>query len=58
MKTKPRILVIDDEPDMLSACSKIISALGNDPFTVSDLKSAVKSMEDEEFARRVAPPQR
>ena len=49
MKTKPRILVIDDEPDMLSACSKIILALGNDPFTVSDLKSAVKSMEDEEF---------
>ena len=49
MKTKPKILIIDDEPDMLSACSKIISALGNEPVAVSDVRSAVKSMEDEDY---------
>ena len=49
MKTKPRVLVIDDEPDMLLACSKIISAFGQDPVTVSDVKSAVKQLENEEF---------
>jgi DNA-binding NtrC family response regulator len=49
MKSKSRILIIDDEPDMLSACSKILSALGNDPVTSSDVKSAVKCMENEDF---------
>ena len=49
MKTKSRILIIDDEPDMLSACAKIISVLGNDPVSASDVKMAVKNLEEEEF---------
>lgn len=49
MNNKSRILIIDDEPDMLSACAKIISVLGNDPVPVSDLKGALKFLEKEEF---------
>jgi len=49
MKSKSRILIIDDEPDMLSACAKIISVLGNDPVPVSGAQKAIKYLEDEEF---------
>ena len=49
MKSKSRILIIDDEPDMLSGCAKIISLLGNDPVPVSDVKVAIKCLEKEEF---------
>lgn len=49
MKNKSRILIIDDEPDMLSACVKIISVLGNDPVPVSDAQKAIKYLEGEEF---------
>jgi len=49
MKNKSRILIIDDEPDMLSACAKIISVLGNDPVPVSDAQKAIKFLEEEEF---------
>jgi hypothetical protein len=43
MTSKPRIMIIDDEPDMLSGCAKIISALGNTPFPVADSTLAVKA---------------
>jgi DNA-binding NtrC family response regulator len=49
MKSKSRILIIDDEPDMLSGCAKIISLLGNDPVPVSDVEVAIKCLENEEF---------
>lgn len=49
MITKPKILIIDDEPDMLKGCSKILSALGNNPYPVSDGKRAISLMQDEEF---------
>lgn len=49
MNNKSRILIIDDEPDMLSGCAKIISVLGNDPVPVSDVKKAIKFLEKEEF---------
>jgi len=42
MNRKSKILIIDDEPDMLSACAKIISVLGNDPVPVADVKKAMK----------------
>ena len=49
MKTKPRILIIDDEPDMLSGCAKIISILGNEPVPVSNLDGVIEQLEEEEF---------
>ncbi len=49
MTTKPKILIIDDEPDMLRGCSKILSALGNNPFSVPDGKKAIEILKDEEF---------
>jgi len=49
MDRKSRILIIDDEPDMLSACSKIITVLGNEPVPISDPKKAIKFLEEEEF---------
>jgi DNA-binding NtrC family response regulator len=49
MKSKSRILIIDDEPDMLSGCAKIISLLGNDPVPVSEVQAAIKCLEEEEF---------
>jgi DNA-binding NtrC family response regulator len=49
MSNKSKILIIDDEPDMLSACAKIISILGNDPVPVADVKKAIRKLEEEEF---------
>jgi DNA-binding NtrC family response regulator len=49
MTSKPRIMIIDDEPDMLSGCAKIISALGNTPFPVADSTLAVKLLGEDEF---------
>lgn len=49
MKSKSRILVIDDEQDMLSACSKIISVLGYEVVTVSEANLAIKYLNEEEF---------
>ncbi len=49
MKKKPRILIIDDEPDMLSGCAKLLSAMGNNPFPVQDGKQAMELLEYEEF---------
>ncbi|HZW38594.1 MAG TPA: sigma-54 dependent transcriptional regulator [Ignavibacteriaceae bacterium] len=49
MNSKPRILVIDDEPDMLSGCTKILVALGNNPFPVSDTEVAIKLLKENDF---------
>ncbi len=49
MNAKPKILIIDDEPDMLRGCSKILAALGNNPFPVPDGNQAIKLLRDEEF---------
>jgi DNA-binding NtrC family response regulator len=49
MNAKPRILIIDDEPDMLRGCSKILSALGHNPFPVPDGREAIKMLQEEEF---------
>ncbi|MGE5350469.1 MAG: sigma-54-dependent transcriptional regulator [Acidobacteriota bacterium] len=48
-KKPSRILVIDDEPDMLSGFSSILSALGHIPLALSSGPSAVKFMQQEEF---------
>ena len=49
MPLKPKILIIDDEPDMLRGCSKILSALGNNPYPVPDGRQAINMLQDEEF---------
>lgn len=49
MKSKSRILVIDDEQDMLSACSKIISVLGYEAVTFSEPDKAIKNLGDEDY---------
>lgn len=49
MTVKPKILIIDDEPDMLRGCSKILSALGNDPYPVPDGRQAISILQDEDF---------
>ena len=36
MSDKPRILIIDDEPDMLTGCSNILAALGSKPVPISE----------------------
>jgi DNA-binding NtrC family response regulator len=49
MNIKPKILIIDDEPDMLNGCSKILSALGNYPVPVPDGKQAIEMIRNEEY---------
>ncbi len=49
MNANHKILIIDDEPDMLKGCAKILSALGNSPYPVPDGKQAISLMQDEEF---------
>ena len=49
MNVKPKILIIDDEPDMLRGCARILSALGNNPYPVPDGKQAINLLQDEEF---------
>ena len=49
MSGKPRILIVDDEPDMLSGCANILAALGNRPIPVSDGRLAIDLINEEEF---------
>ncbi len=49
MNQKPKILIIDDEPDMLRGCSRILSALGNDPYAVPDGRKAIRMLQEEDF---------
>ncbi|RPI73501.1 MAG: sigma-54-dependent Fis family transcriptional regulator [Ignavibacteriales bacterium] len=44
-----KILVIDDEPDMLSGFTSILSALGLDSVPVQDGFSAIEFLKNEEF---------
>jgi DNA-binding NtrC family response regulator len=49
MNYTARILVVDDEPDMLSACSKILKALGHQPFPVQSGDLAIQLLQEEEY---------
>ncbi len=49
MKTMPRVLIVDDEPEMLSGCSKILRALNYRPVPIQDGKLAVRLLQEEEF---------
>jgi CheY-like chemotaxis protein len=45
----PRILIVDDEPDMLTGCSNILAALGNKPVPISEGSLAIELIKNEEF---------
>ena len=49
MSTKPRILIVDDEPDMLTGCSNILAALGNKPVPIAEGSLALELIKNEEF---------
>jgi len=49
MSGKPRILIVDDEPDMLSGCANILAALGNKPIPVSEGGLAIDLINEDEF---------
>lgn len=49
MSSKPRVLIIDDEPDMLNGCAKLLSTLGNIPIPISDSKLAMSILKEDEF---------
>ncbi len=49
MKYSARILVVDDEPDMLSACSSILKSLGYQPFPVQSGDLAIQLLQEEEY---------
>jgi DNA-binding NtrC family response regulator len=49
MDKKAKILVIDDEEDMLSGCRKILEAHGHSPVTVSNGKRALQILSSEDF---------
>jgi len=49
MKHKARILVVDDEKDMLNACGKILNALDYRPVMVDNGKLAIELLRQDEF---------
>jgi len=49
MSGKPRILIVDDEPDMLTGCSNILAALGNKPVPIAEGSLAIELIKNEEF---------
>ncbi len=49
MKYKSRVLVIDDEKDMLNGCGKILDALGYKPVLVDNSKLAIELLHHDEF---------
>ncbi len=49
MKYSARILVVDDEPDMLSACSKILKSFGHQPYPVQSGDLAIQLLQEEEY---------
>lgn len=49
MKNKARILIVDDETDLLNGCTKILKALGHDPVPVANGRTALEIIDQEEF---------
>ncbi len=46
---KEKILVVDDEPDMLSSCQKLLSRSGYDVKSVGSGRDALKILKEEKF---------
>ena len=49
MKKSARILVVDDETEMLSGCAKILKAIGHQPFLAQNGETAQKFLQEEEL---------
>jgi DNA-binding NtrC family response regulator len=49
MNNNARILIVDDETEMLSGSAKIISSLGYQPFPINDGALAIKLIKEDEF---------
>ena len=49
MKKNARILIIDDEKDMLNGCNKILQAFGYTTTTSSDGSTAISLLKEDEF---------
>jgi two-component system response regulator AtoC len=49
MSGKPRILIVDDEPDMLTGYSNILATLGNKPVPIAEGSLALELIKNEEF---------
>ncbi|MBU0558850.1 MAG: sigma-54 dependent transcriptional regulator [Bacteroidetes bacterium] len=49
MNATAKILIVDDEPEMLSGCAKIIRSLGYQPFPIQDGSLAIKLIKEDEF---------
>ncbi|MCK4895018.1 MAG: sigma-54-dependent Fis family transcriptional regulator, partial [Calditrichia bacterium] len=49
MKKSARILVVDDEAEMLSGCAKILKAFGHQPFLAQNGETAQKLLQEEEL---------
>lgn len=49
MNTTAKILIVDDEPEMLSGVAKIIRSLGYRPFPIQDGALAIKLIQEDEF---------
>jgi len=49
MRYNSRILIVDDEPDMLSACSKILKALGYQSVSVQSGDQAIQIIQEDEY---------
>jgi two-component system NtrC family response regulator len=49
MSVIPRILIVDDERDMLTGCSNILAALGNKPVPIAEGNLAIELIKNEEF---------
>jgi len=49
MNSNAKILIVDDEAEMLSGCAKIIRSLGYRPFPIQDGALAIKLIQEDEF---------
>ena len=49
MKYTAQILIVDDEPEMLSACTKILKAFGHQPIPVQSGDLAIQLLQEEEY---------
>ena len=49
MASQPRILIVDDEVEMLKVCSKVMQSWGFVPVTASDGAKAIRLAEQDEF---------
>lgn len=45
----PRVLIVDDEPEMLSGCAKLLRVLNYQPVPIQDGQLAIRLLQEEEY---------